>query len=48
MGKPDGEQILNDTLDAFQQSVGREPDASEVQDIARVVAQEIKDQYDAK
>jgi hypothetical protein len=48
VGKPDGEQILNDALGAFQESVGREPDTQEVVEIARVVAQEIKDQYDAE
>lgn len=40
------DDIMSDTLDAFKQSVGREPDAQEVVDIARVVSQEIKDNYE--
>lgn len=39
------DEIMQSTLDAFKQSVGREPDASEVVDIARVVTEEIKNQY---
>ena len=45
MGKPDGDAIMNDTLDAFHESVGRPADEQEVVELARTVAQEIHDQY---
>ena len=40
------DEIMQDTLGAFKESVGREPNSQEVVDVARVVTQEIKDQHD--
>lgn len=44
----DPSKLMNDTYNAFVQSVGREPHDHEELEIERVVAQEIKDQMDAE
>jgi hypothetical protein len=46
MPKDDPTELFNDTIDAYAQSVGHEPDEQEMTEIMRVVAQEIHDQME--
>ena len=44
----DPSKLMNDTYNAFVQSVGREPHAHEEMELERIVAQEVRDQMDAE